>query len=59
MEAISPSVDHNWVKEGCVIVDNEAEVSAVGIWEKDTITGQNYNYSMGLLFLFFFFCFAF
>lgn len=44
VEAISPSIDHNRVKEGCIIVDNEAEEPAVGVWEKETITGQSCHY---------------
>lgn len=30
---------HNPVREGSVIIDNEVEETAVGVWKKDTITG--------------------
>lgn len=39
-------------------MDHEVEETAVGVWEKDTITGQNHQYSIRILTTdFFLFCF--
>lgn len=40
----SPSEDDTPVREGSAITDNEAEETAVGVWEKDTLTGQSHLY---------------
>lgn len=42
----SPSEDDTPAREGSAITDNEAEETAVGDWEKDTLTGQSHLYSI-------------
>lgn len=54
----SPSEDHSPAREGNAIPDNEAEETAVGVWEKDTLTGQSHLYSIRIA-IADFFCFAF
>lgn len=44
----SPSEDHTGAREGSAITDNEAEETVVGIWEKDTLTGQSQLYSISV-----------
>lgn len=53
----SPSEDHSLAREGNAIPDNEAEETAVGVWEKDTLIGQSHLYSIRIAitdFLFYF-----
>lgn len=54
----SLSEDDTPVREGSAITDNEAEETAVGVWEKDTLTGQSHLYSIRIV-ITDIFCFAF